>query len=403
MLIRAARVLDAAGRGGGPHEPGALLLENGLVRASGTPARLGEPAEARIVDLPASVVIPALVNAHCHLDLSHLGPLPVERGFAAWIDAVRRGRPTDGPSIAAAVSHGIELCRIGGTAAVGDIAGNASRVPMAQLARAGLAGVSYLELLGRGRAVAAALESVAIAAAAAPRGDLGVGVSPHAPYTCSLEVYRAALSLGLPVSTHLAETLEEEQMFLHGDGALAEYLGPSGLTAEVGAGGGLHPVDHLAGVLGGRPVLAAHLNYIEDRHLDLLAGAGTAVAYCPRASAYFGHPRAGRPAHCYRRMREAGITVALGTDGLPCLDTPDRISVLDDMRFLYRRDGTDFMALLEMATVAGAEALGLEPGPVTFAEGPTTGAIALRFDPADATDPLVQVLTRDDAPEWVFP
>jgi cytosine/adenosine deaminase-related metal-dependent hydrolase len=91
----------------------------------------------------------------------------------------------------------------------------------------------------------------------------------------------------------------------------------------------------------------------------------------------------------------------MGTDSLLCLDTPERISVLDEMRFLHRRDGTDPYVLLGMATVNGAQALGIDVEPVTFRPGATAGVLACAIDPDSDVDPLVQVMQRDDPPEWV--
>jgi cytosine/adenosine deaminase-related metal-dependent hydrolase len=145
--------------------------------------------------------------------------------------------------------------------------------------------------------------------------------------------------------------------------------------------------------------VAAHVNVADAEHLRLLAEARTSVVYCPRATAYFGNDR-GR-GHQYREMLARGINVALGTDGLLCLDTPDRISVLDEMRLLYRRDGTGATTLLRMATIAGAEALDLEPGHFMIRPGPTAGLIGLPFDHDSDRNPLEQVLLRDEAPVWV--
>jgi 5-methylthioadenosine/S-adenosylhomocysteine deaminase len=145
-----------------------------------------------------------------------------------------------------------------------------------------------------------------------------------------------------------------------------------------------------------RPVAAAHVNYVTHEQVRLLAAARTTVVFCPRAAAYFGHR-----SHDYRRMIQAGVNVALGTDGLPCLDRADRLSVLDDMRLLHRRDDADPVVLLRMATTAGAVGLGLEPDLVTLAPGPVAGLIAFPYDAADPVDPFRQVLQRDDAPQWV--
>ncbi|MCH7797918.1 MAG: amidohydrolase family protein [Planctomycetes bacterium] len=354
-------------------DPAAILIEGGdRILAAGQPAQIGAVPDARQVHLPDMLVLPALVNAHCHLDLSHLDPEPYGGDFALWLDGIRRRRVVDDELIAAAVRRGIELTRAGGTAIVGDIAGGASEIPARELRAAGIGGVSYLELIGVGNSRCRALETLDAAAAWLPSGPadpggLSMGLSPHAPYTCDLDLYRRAARIDVPMATHLAETPDE-----------------------------VESIDALAEVLCMRPIIAAHVNYSREEHLDLLARAGTTVVYCPRAAAYFGHS-----SHGYRRMIRAGINVALGTDGLPCLDTPDRISVLDDMRLLYRRDGADPAMLLHMATVAAASGLGLDAGVVTLAPGPVAGLIALPVDPLDRCDPLAQVLRRDDAPRWV--
>ncbi len=179
-------------------------------------------------------------------------------------------------------------------------------------------------------------------------------------------------------------------------GPLAALWRRLGLLDATFAPHDAHPVDHLAEVLAATPVVAAHVNYVEPHHAALLARTRTTVVYCPRAAAYFGHS-----GHRYREMLAAGVNVALGTDGLMCVDTPDRLSVLDEMRFLHRRDATDPMTLLAMATTRGATGLGLDRDLVTFAPGPTAGVIAVRFDPGDTRDALVQVLERDDVPERI--
>ncbi len=363
-LIRAGRVIDASTS----HGPGSILLDGGDIVAAGSPAEVGNVPDAEVLDLPESVVMPALVNAHCHLDLSNLDPRPYDGDFAAWLDGIRTGRPT-GDAAAAAVRRGIHLSRLGGTGVVGDIDGRASGVPARELRADGLAGVSYLELIGVGPSRARTMATLQDAAGwpVHAAGCVRMGISPHAPYTCDTEIYRTAAGLSAPMVTHLAETPDETDA-----------------------------IDDLADVLAMRPVAAVHVNYVTDEQIRLLAAACTTVVFCPRAAAYFGHR-----SHGYRRMIEAGVNVALGTDGLPCLDRADRMSVLDDMRLLHRRDDADPVVLLRMATTAGAVGLGLDPDLVTLAPGPVAGLIALPYDAADTGDPFVQVLQRDDAPEWV--
>lgn len=423
VRLDAAALADAAL---GVVSPGSLLLRihrNGVeVLAAGEPGAVtapGQPAPDRTIALPDHLVMPALVNAHTHLDLSHVGPLahdPAE-GFVAWIHRVRESRETTKEGITRAVRLGIDLSVAGGTVAVGDIAGApAGRLcaaPARALAGSALGGVSFLEFFGIGRGAApsvARLEAFVRDELGALRHELGdspvrVGLQPHAPNTVDLGVYRWAAALadraGLPLATHLAETPEERLFIGRAAGPQRELLESLGLWDEsIGhhAGKGLHPVAHLAGVLQAHRVLCAHLNDAPDGAIETLARTRTPVVYCPRASAYFGAEAAFGP-HRYRAMLDAGVKVCLGTDSIINLDTPDRISVLDEMRLLHRRDGADAGTLLGMATVFGAEALGLLPDSVTLAPGPLAGLLAV---PARGGDAWAAAMAGVESPRVLF-
>jgi cytosine/adenosine deaminase-related metal-dependent hydrolase len=394
-VVRAGCLADASGvrrRGG------AVAVRDASIVAAASAT--GGPE----IDAGGLVVLPALVNAHCHLDLSHLGPRPAGHAdFIEWLDGIRTARAPGDEAIAASVDQGIALSLAGGSAAVGDIAGARSTVPLRRLRAAGLRGVSFVEVIELRRApaeAAAALRDLAggLARERGP-GHVRHGLTPHAPWTCPVEVYRAAVKTGLPLATHLAESPEEVEFLRTGGGAMGRFFERLGLPAGSRAAGGAHPIDRLSGVLHARPWVAAHVIQAEPGHIDVLAASGTSVVYCPRAAEYFRHDR-DRP-HRYRDMLARGVNVALGTDGLPCLDTPDRISVLDEMRRLHRRDGADPVLLLRMATTAGAAALGLDPALFTLRPGPIAGLIGVPFDPASPVDPLEQALRRDDPPAWL--
>lgn len=399
VLHRAAQVLDGAGVDAAP---GVLLVEGERVLAAGPPESVGAASDAQTIDHPNKVLIPALVNVHAHLDLTHLGPFPFTGDFRSWIDRIRAGRVFDLDALCGSVLEGVRLARAGGTAFLGDIAG-AGALPAVDARReGGLPGVSFLEIFGIGRREQAGVDAVDDALGRTPREEAGVrlGLQPHAPYSCGSAVYERAVATDLPLSTHLAETLEEIEFSRRGTGPLARLLRGLGLWDDACRAPGVHPIDHLAEVLLARPWVLAHLNYVEPRHLELLARGSLTVAYCPRASAYFGHPHDDRPPHRYREMLAAGINVALGTDGLPCLDTPRRIGVFDDARVLFRRDRTPPATLIEMATVRGARALGVDPGLVSFAPGPIAGVLALEAGESDRP-PIERALLREDAPVWV--
>jgi len=399
VLIRAEAVVDGAGRW---DIPGVVLVDGLKVLAAGSPQRIGTMSTARVIDLPRSVVMPGLVNAHAHLDLSHIGPVAYHDDFTHWVDRVRGARATDGTSIAASVRFGAKLARMGGTAFIGDIAGARSIVPVEALREAGLPGVSFVEVFGIGGRQQAAIDLMHHFSEVTPSLKHGVhlGLQPHAPYSCGLEVYRAAAAMGVPLATHLAESLEEIDFVRHARGPLARYLRELGVWDDSIRGAGVHPVEYLKDPLSHSFWLVAHVNYVDDEGISLLARSSASVAYCPRASEYFGHPCGGPAAHRYRDMLVAGVNVCLGTDSLLCLDTPDRISILDEMRLLHRRDGTPPQSLLRMATINGAKALGVAPSLVTIAPGRIAGLLAVDIEPDATTDPVTRALQGAASPRW---
>lgn len=373
------------------------------VLAHGTPEEVDHhPAAAHAfrVDLSDHILLPGLVNAHTHLDLTHLGPHPWDAAqpFSDWVAVIRAGRLADPGAIARAVHAGAALARAGGTAIVGDIAGAVRAGPSLAaalaLAATGLRGVSFVEFFAIGiRAadnVARLSETLDAANTTLARG-LRLGLQPHATNTVDPEAYLASIDFavqwGLPLATHLAESPEEREFIARASGpqrALLEQVGVWDDTLLGTFGQGRHPVAHLESVLrearaAYRPFVVAHVNDATDASLEILAATRTSVAYCPRASAYFGADRHFGP-HRYRDMLAAGINVCLGTDSVvnitdgtvPGLENAlsgqiagiagnphHRLSVLDEMRLLARRDGTDPLTLIRMGTTHGTRALGM--------------------------------------------
>jgi cytosine/adenosine deaminase-related metal-dependent hydrolase len=424
VRLDAAALADAAL---GVVAPGAILLRIHPDRvvevlAVGEPGALDAPdlpTPDRRVSLPAHLLMPGLVNAHTHLDLSHIGPAPHDpgEGFVRWVEHIRANRRDTPDTIAESVRLGVDLSLAGGTVAVGDIAGapkarlthTAARV----LGQSRLAGVSFLEFFGIGRSAAGAVEQLdRFVRETLPglRSELEgtpvrVGFQPHAPNTVDLGVYRWAAALAvrhaLPLSTHLAETPEERAFIAHAAGPQRAMLEGFGLWDDSvlhHIGRGQHPVAHLARLLRDHRVLCAHVNDAPDEAIGVLADTRTPVVYCPRASAYFGAESHFGP-HRYRDMLDAGVRVCLGTDSIVNLDTPDRISVLDDMRLLHHRDATDARILLRMGTIHGAEALGLDPAAVTLRPGPLAGLLAV---PVSGPDPWVSAMGGNGAPVVLF-
>jgi cytosine/adenosine deaminase-related metal-dependent hydrolase len=405
VAVRAAWLADGSGA---CFAPGVLVLRGGAVVAAGSPESIGVPGEAVTwVDASDSAVMPALVNAHTHLDLTLVPRIPEPEHFFQWLGGVRSARLSmSADDVRQSVIAGVQHLDAGGVAAVGDIAGtHALQASLAACADMGLDGCVFEEVFGMGPRVPAclaAMEAMPPAAAGGHARGIRRGVQPHAPYSSDRRVFEAALRAGVPVSTHLAESVDERRFLADGSGPFRDLLQSFGLWDGTFSAGARHPIDWMAerfraasaGSAARRPrVLCAHLNDIDDQALALLATLPIDVAYCPRASEFFGHA-----GHRYRAMRAAGVNVCLGTDSALNLDTPDRITTLDDLRLLMRRDQLPLSDALEMATVAGARALGLDASRWDFSLGPVAGVIAVQLGEHRAPADFGKTST---APRWI--
>ncbi len=333
---------------------------------------------AQVIDRLDSVVCPALVNAHAHLDLTHIGPwqLPSPGRFEDFIAKVRSERKTDDAGIRASVRLGIEASKRGGVVAVGDIAGaargNPQVGPFHEFNLSRFMGTSYVEFFAIGKGEASGIEKIqnAVSSLQCQATNLcKFGIHPHAPYSVSLGGYRAALELcrthSLPVCSHVAESLAEREFIANGTGPFRDFLESISLWNGLpeGVGIGKTPIAHLASLRDAAEMRLVHLNDISDDDIELLPQ-GTIAVYCPRSSEYFQAAATCGP-HKYMQLIRRGIKVALGTDSiLNLFDQPvhnPRISTWDEMRLLFRRDRIDPRLLLRMATTWGAEAISISP------------------------------------------
>ena len=399
---RCGALRDAAGT---DLRPGAVTVCGGRVVRAG-PLLANAPGDEQrdsstVVDLPDTLVVPAAVNAHAHLDLTAMGAQEYDGDFLDWVSQVMAWRQQNPDRSTQGVEPGAAMSWRSGVGWVGDIAGSDEAAEA--FLTSGMAGVSFIECFGLGRRQAEAIDTMHRRLAALERttGPGRLGVQPHAPYSAGAALYdavtEAAERADLPLCTHLAETPEELQFVRDAAGPLADRLRSWGKWDETIESTGLHPVDWLRPRLARRPWLLAHCNYVGDQHIRTLADCRASVAYCPVAGDYFGQPPGG---HRYRDMLDAGVNVCLGTDSIVCQppDGPQPLGVFPQMRHLHRRDGGGAaMAdlLLRMATVNGLTALGLDPMLATLRPGAASMLVGVRFDPSDPADPLTQALEND--------
>ncbi len=334
------------------------------------------------------VVLPGLVNAHTHLEFTHLrGQLPKRRPLAQWLFAMIRHSPK-GIEQHSAVADGADQALATGTTALIDTCHNhrawktLKDTPLRKLCLAEVAGIGPT----RHGAIAKLTEQIKGNRCSA---KMQFGIAPHAPYSTDRDVYAEAVKLahkkGWPVATHLGETESERQFLLHGSGKLFELLARLGMIDSSVTIHGCKPSEFAYEVgMFRAPSILAHMNCIDDEELILLSGSDTTVVYCPGASEFFG-----RSGHRYPDMIAAGVNVALGTDGLACNDS---LSMLAEMQRMRKEARVDNDTILRMATLNGAAAMGLADKIGTLEPGKQADWIAIGL-PGETSGPLETILT----------
>jgi cytosine/adenosine deaminase-related metal-dependent hydrolase len=383
---------------GPPISDGAVALDrDGTVRMVGPRGAVRAEFSSATEDRAEGALLPGLVNAHCHLELSGLGEMvPGGGGFMAWAQRfLKKVGETARDDRRAAAGEAAAAAAGFGTAAIGDVGNSLDAAPA--IGAAGLSGVLFHELLGSreartGDALADAARERAEAASTWP-ADLGYVRAPHAPYSVGPELLRrifaAAAAEEHATSIHIAEDEDEVALLRDGGGAWPSVLAAMGIDASTRTPG-KSPVGYLASLGafdGPAPPLLVHMVCAgaEDRRLAREAGA--TVVLCPRSNLHIGGRLADVPA-----LLDDGVSIALGTDSLA--STPD-LSLWGEMATLTRHfPSVPAGRWVEAATRGGAEALGLSAHG-TLAPGQRPGLLDVMVD--DLAAPL-ESLVRNPRP-----
>jgi cytosine/adenosine deaminase-related metal-dependent hydrolase len=328
------------------------------------------------------VVLPGVVNAHTHLELSPMaGMIPPAASMPEWAAALVASRRAPGGVQDDQLDAAIAMLRASGTAAIGDVTNTLQ--PYDRLVDADLSGCVFRELLGFN-----ANDPAGVVADAEAEVDslvrvdrLRCSVVPHAPYSVSPSLFReiAKVSRGRTVSVHLAESVAEIEFLRTGQGpwrVLLERLGAWDPLWEPPDCGPLEYLDRF-GLVSER-LLAVHGVQLTDGELGQLARAGATIVTCPRSNEWTG---AGRPP--IARFYAAGVRVALGTDSLASVADLNLFSEMAAVREI----APDLPAarILESATRSGAEALGFGASLGTIEPDKQAALIAVRV-PAGIED-----------------
>lgn len=394
MILRARVVVPVSAE---PIENGAIGVAGSRITFVGRWQDVPAAERGQVTDLGDVALLPGLINAHCHLDYTDLaGQLAPTPSFTDWIKGLAELKEDCGYSeYAQSWLNGARMLLTSGTTTVADIEAVPELLPEVHNATP-LRVHSFLEMTGvkSRRAPAEILNEIVVRidSLRSPRGSFGL--SPHAPYSTVPELFqlsaRVARERRWRVTTHLAESLPEFEMFSRRRGDLYQWLRLQRDVSDCGAGS---PVQHAArnGLLGPN-LLAVHVNYLADGDAELLAKRQTHVVHCPRSHAYFKHQRF--PA---RELAVAGVNLCLGTDSLVSVlkkrGQRPRLSMFDEMRALTATEPELAPRdILRMATVNGAAALGLRGQIGVLTPGAFADLIAVPY--AGKPEHVYEALTR---------
>lgn len=373
MLLTARWLLPVAAP---PIKEGAILVEGDTIRDIGTRKWFAKRDISDVVDLGETILLPGLVNAHCHLEHSAMRGSLTAKSFSSWIRSLQqKSAQTTQKEKEEAIQNAIRELIRGGTTSLVD-----HRSPEAGWFRTPFRELVILEVLGasetRARAsVAAAKERLQ----SSP--DETVEISPHSLYAVHPQILQ---NLTLR-SIHLLESEEEEDFFRHGHGPLADLVRERDGLLPFPDPSPVHWLHERGQLQPG--LLLAHGNYLTNEEIRLLRGSGVTVIHCPGSWRYFGHRRLPLQSLFYNEVR-----IAIGTDSLASNDSLNMLKQLKLMKATYPSLGEE--DLLKMATFNGAHAIGLSNEIGLIEPGKKADLIGIPYQ--GNADPYESLLLADE-------
>lgn len=364
---------------GPPIPDGAVKIEGNKITAVGAVADLIRESNDQVVDLGDVALIPGLINAHCHLDYTILRrAIDPPKSFSAWVQRINAIKRSLGPEdYLKSIARGFAECVKWGTTTVCTIESFPELMP--HMPTPPIRTWWFYEMIDvRHRVTTDDVVAGALAFFQNRTGTLSnFGLSPHAPFTASVDLYRlsndCAQAFSMPLTTHVAESCEEMEMFREARGALYGFL--AGIGRPMNDCGSTSPFGHLwnAGAINAQWLLV-HMNELTAEDFALLESiprpTRPTIIHCPSSHRYFHHTR-----FAWDRLQQMGINLCVGTDSLASCDS---LSLLGELRFLKEVEpqlsGED---LLRTVTRAPARALRREGALGVLKEGALADLIAV--------------------------
>jgi aminodeoxyfutalosine deaminase len=405
MIIRARTVVTMDGT---PIENGAVAVSEDRIADVGRFDDIKTRNAGTTVDLGEQVLLPGLINAHCHLDYTCLrGKIPPRKSFTDWIRAINAEKSELSPKdYIASINDGFEEAQRFGTIANANLTAVPELISQVQ---SPIRTCSFAELIDI-RAPERANELVDSAIESLGR-SAPWGLAPHALFTASRDLFRRCEEIAqqqhILLTTHLAESREEMEMFRDASGPLYEFMKSIGRPMDdcgkktplelfldlIGSGGSS---NRPRAIEVNRPYLSwivAHLNELTEKDFDLLERSNSKfhIVHCPRSHNYFGHSP-----FAFDRLRSFGFSICLGTDSLA---SNESLSLFAEMRAFQKEfPSVSAQEIFQMVTVNPARALRHENALGQIRPG--FGADLIAVPCSTSTDVFEQILAFDGAVNW---
>lgn len=391
MILRARVVVPMDGP---PIPDGAVAIERNKITAVGAAADLPQDPADRVEDLGDVALMPGLINAHCHLDYTILRrAIDPPKSFSAWVQRINAIKRSLGPEdYLKSIERGFKDCVKWGTTTVCTIESFPELMP--HMPTPPIRTWWFYEMIDVRHRITT--DDVVAGALGFFQNRIGTlsnfGLSPHAPFTASIDLYRlandCAQSFAMPLTTHVAESREEMEMFRDARGALYAFL--AGIGRPMRDCGSTSPFGHLcrAGAINAQWILV-HMNELTEDDFALLESlsrtARPSIVHCPSSHRYFNHTR-----FAWDRLQKMGVNLCVGTDSLASCDS---LSLLGELRFLKEQEPQlSGEELLRCVTRHPARALRREGALGILKEGAMADLIAVPISGsiADVHDQIVQ-------------
>jgi cytosine/adenosine deaminase-related metal-dependent hydrolase len=410
MIIRARIVVTMHGA---PIENGAVAMSGNRIVGVGRFDDIKTRDAGNTVDLGEQALLPGLINAHCHLDYTCLrGKIAPQKSFTDWIRAINAAKSElSSKDYVASINDGFEEAKRFGTTAIANLTSFPELIPQVQPLIRTCWFAELIDIRAPERTnelVDAAIKSLRRArpSLTAVRGPGATwGLAPHALFTASKDLFRrceeVAQNANVLLTTHLAESREEMEMFRDSSGPLYEFMKSIGRPMD--DCGNETPLGLFVGAPGPRTAgklvralpqwIVAHLNELTERDFELLGKSNSKfhVVYCPRSHNYFGHSP-----FAFDRLRSLGFNICLGTDSLA---SNQSLSLFDEMRaFQTNFPRVSPEEIFRMVTVNPARALRYENALGQIRSD--LGADLIAVPCSGSTDIFEQIIAFDAPVSW---